>query len=97
MTTAVPKQPPRHPPSPPPPPAALLINLVSCLCVVTRRFNHELVFGISVKNLTKAERLIYSDSLMTHAMILTAVTDKVTLTQLHATWTGTANTSKNMS
>lgn len=41
------------------------------------RFNHELVFGISVKNLSKAERLIYGDSLMTHAMILTAVTDKV--------------------
>lgn len=43
------------------------------------RFNHELVFGISVKNLSKAERLIYGDSLMTHAMILTAVTDKVCL------------------
>lgn len=43
------------------------------------RFNHELVFGISVKNLSKAERLIYGDSLMTHAMILTAVTDKVYL------------------
>lgn len=43
------------------------------------RFNHELVFGISVKNLSKAERLIYGDSLMTHAMILTAVTDKVFL------------------
>ncbi|XP_070399902.1 bleomycin hydrolase isoform X3 [Nothobranchius furzeri] len=39
-------------------------------------FNHDLVFGVSVKNLSKAERLIYSDSLMTHAMILTAVTDK---------------------
>ncbi|KAI3353901.1 hypothetical protein L3Q82_005108 [Scortum barcoo] len=39
-------------------------------------FNHELVFGVSVKNLSKAERLIYGDSLMTHAMILTAVTDK---------------------
>lgn len=44
-----------------------------CSC----RFNHELVFGVSVKNLSKAERLIYGDSLMTHAMILTAVTDKV--------------------
>lgn len=43
----------------------------------TDRFNHELVFGVSVKNLSKAERLIYGDSLMTHAMILTAVTDKV--------------------
>lgn len=30
-----------------------------------------------MKNLSKAERLIYGDSLMTHAMILTAVTDKV--------------------
>uniref|UniRef100_A0A1A7XEQ4 Bleomycin hydrolase n=1 Tax=Iconisemion striatum TaxID=60296 RepID=A0A1A7XEQ4_9TELE len=39
-------------------------------------FNHDLVFGVSVKNLSKAERLIYGDSLMTHAMILTAVTDK---------------------
>ncbi|KAF5904386.1 bleomycin hydrolase, partial [Clarias magur] len=39
-------------------------------------FNHELVFGISVKNLNKAERLLYGDSLMTHAMVLTAVTDK---------------------
>lgn len=58
---------------------------------MSRRFNHELVFGISVKNLTKAERLIYSDSLMTHAMILTAVTDKVTLTQPHLP---TANKSK---
>lgn len=46
-----------------------------CLCLC--RFNHELVFGVSVKNLSKAERLIYGDSLMTHAMILTAVTDKV--------------------
>ncbi len=48
-----------------------------CVCVCAHRFNHELVFGVSVKNLSKAERLIYGDSLMTHAMILTAVTDKV--------------------
>lgn len=50
-----------------------------CVCVRMNRFNHELVFGISVKNLSKAERLIYGDSLMTHDMILTAVTDKVCL------------------
>lgn len=50
-----------------------------CVYVVLHRFNHELVFGISVKNLSKAERLIYGDSLMTHAMILTAVSDKVYL------------------
>ncbi|XP_077578503.1 bleomycin hydrolase [Stigmatopora nigra] len=39
-------------------------------------FNYELVFGVSVRNLTKAERLVCGDSLMTHAMILTAVTEK---------------------
>ncbi|XP_018420980.1 PREDICTED: bleomycin hydrolase [Nanorana parkeri] len=39
-------------------------------------FDHELVFGVSVKNLNKAERLIFGDSLMTHAMALTAVTEK---------------------
>ncbi|KAM9320328.1 bleomycin hydrolase, partial [Gastrophryne carolinensis] len=39
-------------------------------------FDHELVFGVSVKNLNKAERLIYGDSMMTHAMALTAVTEK---------------------
>lgn len=39
------------------------------------------MFGVSVKNLNKAERLIFGDSLMTHAMVLTAVTDKVLNTQ----------------
>ncbi|XP_073421532.1 bleomycin hydrolase isoform X1 [Dendrobates tinctorius] len=39
-------------------------------------FDHELVFGVSVKNMNKAERLIFGDSLMTHAMALTAVTEK---------------------
>ncbi|XP_066455685.1 bleomycin hydrolase [Eleutherodactylus coqui] len=39
-------------------------------------FDHELVFGISVKNLNKSERLIFGDSMMTHAMALTAVTEK---------------------
>jgi len=52
-----------------------------CVCVFVSvcvySFNHELVFGVSVKNLSKTERLIFGDSLMTHAMILTAVTDKV--------------------
>uniref|UniRef100_A0A669PLQ4 Bleomycin hydrolase n=1 Tax=Phasianus colchicus TaxID=9054 RepID=A0A669PLQ4_PHACC len=39
-------------------------------------FNHELVFGVSVKNMNKAERLIFGDSMMTHAMVLTAVSEK---------------------
>ncbi|XP_075710441.1 bleomycin hydrolase [Rhinoderma darwinii] len=39
-------------------------------------FDHELVFGLSVKNISKAERLIFGDSMMTHAMALTAVTEK---------------------
>uniref|UniRef100_A0A8V5HAW1 Bleomycin hydrolase n=1 Tax=Melopsittacus undulatus TaxID=13146 RepID=A0A8V5HAW1_MELUD len=39
-------------------------------------YNHELVFGVSVKNLNKAERLIFGESMMTHAMVLTAVSEK---------------------
>lgn len=44
---------------------------------LSNRFNHELVFGVSVKNMNKAERLIFGDSMMTHAMVLTAVSEKV--------------------
>lgn len=44
---------------------------------LSNRYNHELVFGVSVKNMNKAERLIFGESLMTHAMVLTAVTEKV--------------------
>lgn len=58
-------------------------SLYLCVVVLVDRFNHELVFGVSVKNLSKAERLIYGDSLMTHAMILTAVTDKVATQPAH--------------
>lgn len=48
------------------------------MCVwLPYRFNHDLVFGVSVKNMNKAERLLFGESLMTHAMVLTAVTDKV--------------------
>ncbi|KAM9117894.1 LOW QUALITY PROTEIN: bleomycin hydrolase [Pangshura tecta] len=39
-------------------------------------FDHELVFGVSVKNMNKAERLIFGESTMTHAMVLTAFTEK---------------------
>lgn len=55
------------------PPAAFLMWFI-CL---SARFNHELVFGVSIKNMNKAERLIFGESLMTHAMVLTAVTEKV--------------------
>jgi len=33
--------------------------------------NYELVFGVSMLTLDKAQRLLYGDSLMTHAMVLT--------------------------
>ena len=36
-------------------------------------YEHELVFGVGVQGLSKADRLIYGESLMTHAMVLTAV------------------------
>ncbi|KAJ8266289.1 hypothetical protein GJAV_G00128720 [Gymnothorax javanicus] len=39
-------------------------------------FNYELAFGISMKDMTKEERLVHKDSCMTHAMVLTGVTDK---------------------
>ncbi|XP_042298668.1 bleomycin hydrolase [Sceloporus undulatus] len=39
-------------------------------------FNHELVFGVSVKTLKKDERLIFGDSMMTHAMVLTAFSEE---------------------
>ncbi|XP_068679039.1 bleomycin hydrolase-like [Montipora foliosa] len=35
--------------------------------------NYELAFGISMLNLDKAQRLLYGDSLMTHAMVFTGV------------------------
>ena len=41
------------------------------------RYNYELVFGVGVHGLDKADRLIYGESLMTHAMVLTAVHEQV--------------------
>jgi len=35
------------------------------------------VFGVGIHGLSKADRLIYGESLMTHAMVLTAVHDEV--------------------
>ncbi|MEJ1287643.1 bleomycin hydrolase [Cricetulus griseus] len=39
-------------------------------------YDHELVFGVSLKNMNKAERLAFGESLMTHAMTFTAVSEK---------------------
>lgn len=39
-------------------------------------YNYELVFGVTADGLSKAERLIFGESLMTHAMVLTAVHDQ---------------------
>jgi len=44
-----------------------------CLC----RYNYSLVFDVDVHGLSKADRLIYGESLMTHAMVLTAVHQEV--------------------
>uniref|UniRef100_UPI00398E4AF1 bleomycin hydrolase n=1 Tax=Pristiophorus japonicus TaxID=55135 RepID=UPI00398E4AF1 len=38
--------------------------------------NRELLFGVSLQNLGKAERLMYGESLMTHAMVLTGFSEK---------------------
>ncbi|XP_022451392.2 bleomycin hydrolase isoform X3 [Delphinapterus leucas] len=42
----------------------------------TNVYDHELVFGVSMKNMNKAERLTFGESLMTHAMTFTAVSEK---------------------
>ncbi|XP_067421982.1 bleomycin hydrolase [Emydura macquarii macquarii] len=39
-------------------------------------YDHELVYGVSIKNMSKAERLIFGESMMTHAMVLTAFSEK---------------------
>ncbi|XP_037665955.1 bleomycin hydrolase isoform X2 [Choloepus didactylus] len=39
-------------------------------------YDYELVFGVSLKNMSKAERLTFGESLMTHAMTFTAVSEK---------------------
>lgn len=40
-------------------------------------YEHELVLGVGVHGLSKADRLIYGESLMTHAMVFTAVLAEV--------------------
>ncbi|XP_059511214.1 bleomycin hydrolase isoform X2 [Stegostoma tigrinum] len=40
-------------------------------------FNRELLFGVSLGNLGKAERLLLGESQMTHAMVLTGFSEKV--------------------
>lgn len=52
-------------------------TLLSLLCHCFYSYDHELVFGVSLKNMNKAERLAFGESLMTHAMTFTAVSEKV--------------------
>lgn len=51
--------------------------LLTLLCYSFYSYDHELVFGVSLKNMNKAERLAFGESLMTHAMTFTAVSEKV--------------------
>jgi len=53
------------------------VCLCVCLSVCVCRYDYGLVFGVDVHGLSKAERLLYSESLMTHAMVLTAVHEEV--------------------
>lgn len=41
------------------------------------------MFGVSLKNMNKAERLAFGESLMTHAMTFTAVSEKVSSPACH--------------
>ncbi|XP_069767142.1 bleomycin hydrolase [Narcine bancroftii] len=38
--------------------------------------NRELLFGVALRNLSKAERLMFGESMMTHAMVLTGFSEK---------------------
>lgn len=50
-------------------------------CVPQCSFDFELTFGLSVLEMSKAERLQYGESLMTHAMVLTGVHIEVGLSR----------------
>lgn len=57
---------------------AFPLIVLSLFCtVIFYSYDHELVFGVSLKNMNKAERLTFGESLMTHAMTFTAVSEKV--------------------
>lgn len=52
-------------------------------------YDYELLFGVKMDGQTKAERLVYRESLMTHAMVLTAVTEEegvVTKWRIENSW-----------
>lgn len=52
-------------------------------------YDYELLFGVSVKGLDKAQRLLYRESLMTHAMVITAVNyqeDNITKWRVENSW-----------
>ena len=55
----------------------LCVSVCLYVCVCVCRYNYELVFGVNVHGLNKSDRLIYGESLMTHAMVLTAVHEEV--------------------
>jgi len=49
----------------------------NCVCVCS--YNYSLVFDVDVHGLDKADRLVYGESLMTHAMVLTALHEQVSV------------------
>ncbi|GAB1599588.1 bleomycin hydrolase-like [Argonauta hians] len=58
-------------------------------CLDTRSHNYRQVFGFDVETLDKSDRLIYHDSLMTHAMLFTGVSaegDKTTKWRVENSW-----------
>ena len=55
-------------------------NLTNMVIMCCFRYDYELVFGTSLLHQSKADRLLYGESLMTHAMVLTAVSDEVMTT-----------------
>ena len=65
--------------------SSLIVLSLFCMVFFFYSYDYELVFGVSLKNMNKAERLTFGESLMTHAMAFTAVSEKVRPSQLPPT------------
>ena len=52
------------------------IHVLCYLYSTVGRCDYQLVFNVDPKTLDKGERLEYGESMMTHAMVLTAVNEK---------------------
>ena len=58
-----------------------MAHFVLMLFYLLHSHNYKLVFGVSMLTLDKGQRLLYGDSLMTHAMVFTGFSWEVSKQQ----------------